>query len=258
MGEAIKLYLQSKDTTLLASIADTLHYHQGVFATLGVLQSSFDALLGQYKVLKAGKRLEKTLIYALADLASSLPKAQVVTRQLCADLYEYEHRAAVAAFSPVSDDTPDANNLTDPEFYDDVERMLSSGSTIDLQTLSRLFKKIIARIESTWEDNTAKVVNFGNLLVKLRTLHVKGFDELMKGWIVETLQTRSSLGSLDRLRPLVVNGSLPLRTVVTCSMRILDAEQTSPDKNQAALAVALLEFLSSDDASAELSMDQVC
>ncbi|KAI9885398.1 MAG: hypothetical protein M1823_002825 [Watsoniomyces obsoletus] len=258
LAELIKLYLTCENTTVLASIADTLHQHQDTFISLGILQSSFDGLLNQYKNLKTGKRLEKTLIYSLADLASNLPKTEVITRQLCADLYEYEHRAAVAAFSPVSDDTPNTNNLADAEFYEDVERVLSSGSTIDLATLARLFKKIIVRIESTWEENGEKEVNFGNLLVKLRTLHVKGFDELMKGWVVESLGTSSSLKLFHQLRPLVVNGSLPLRTVVACSTTILDAEHTGKDKEQASLAIALLDFLSVNDASGDLSLDQEC
>ena len=257
LADVVKVFLSFEHPPLLVSITDTLHHHLEIFTILGVSQHCYEVLLERYKLLRAHKRLEGPFIYALAELALKIPGAQAVGRQLCSDLYEHEHRAAVAAYSPVADDTQDDLNQSDPEFFHDVERLLSSGSTIDPTTLARLFHKIILRIESSWERVLAEEIDFCNLMVKLRTLEAKGFGELMHCWVSEVLKTRSSSTVLPHLCPLVASGSLPLTTVVSCSADVLQNLHDTEQHKGRAIALDTLDFLTSDNVPSPRCSEQV-
>ena len=264
LADVVKVFLNFQHPSLLVSITDTLHHHLDIFTVLGVSQPAYEVLLERYKLLRAHKRLEGPFIYALAELALNIPGAQAVGRQLCSDLYEHEHRAALAADSPVADDTQDDRDQSDPEFFHDVDRLLSGGSTIDPTTLARLFRKIIVRIESGWGRVPAEEeIDFCHLMVKLRTLEAKGFGELMHRWVSDLLKGPSSSSSssssvaLPHLGPLVTSGTLPLTTVVSCSADVLQNLGETERPKGRAIALDTLDFLTSDGVPLPRCSEQV-
>lgn len=244
LGDILSLATKSGNANILSSVADTLNFHHDIFATLDITRSCFDALLKRYHSLKAQKTTDPKLIRSLVELASRISNVQDTARYLRLDLYDQEHPSAVAAYSPVSDDMPGVANLTDAEFHDDVDRLLSSGTSIDSQTLTSLFHKIVTRVENSCSQPSGKSMSFGDLLVKLRALDTRNFDKLMSDWTCGALQTQCSPRLFQELSSMVLKGAISFHTIVSSSAKILDAvPEQQVDITEAALAIGIFNSL---------------
>lgn len=258
LSDILSLVVKSGPSSVLGSVADTLLLHRDIFAALGTLQQSFASLLERYQVLKARKLADKIFARAMAECASVLPGAQMTVRQLWADFRELERGSAAAAYSPVSDDMPDDSHLSDLEFFDDIERLLSSGTSVDPPTLARLFQKIVTRIQASWDSREAKSINFGLLLLKLRLLNASYFDKSMENWVHGALRMYQSPRLFQELSSMVVAGCLSFKTVVLASAKILDAtSEGHTGSAEVALAIGVFEFVAIGSETTQHCSDQV-
>lgn len=231
---------------VLSSLADTLNYHGTIFEAMGILQISFETLLQRYQSLRALKVIDSSLLRSLADLAVRLPRAQHIGRHLNSELNGNIYKGSLAAFSPVSNPTTEVSHSADSEFHDEVERLLSSGSSIDKPVFIRLFKNIMTRIEDVSDKQLPGESNFNlnNLLVKLRFLDTRGFDELLGSWISQTLKSKHSMTFFQLLASLVVAGCLSFSSVTACSAKFLESQaEGSMTLVQASIAVGTLQLI---------------
>ncbi|KAI9819387.1 MAG: RNA polymerase II mediator complex subunit [Phylliscum demangeonii] len=244
LADIFEIVLALEDTAILSSVADCLNLHYRTFAAIGVLQHFFGLLLVRYQSLKVRKLLPAALLRALARLAARIPDSQSVAFKLQHELDKSFYRPPIAAFSPVSDHIAEVVQASDSDYTDEVERLLSSGNVIDKQTLARVFKSIVDRIEPSRADIVVDRPKFCDLLTRLRYFDVKGFDELMGMWLHQDMPLRLTEGYLPTLSSMVVSGCLSLAVVVTCSATFLESmgeDEGVPERAEAALgAMALL------------------
>lgn len=248
LGEIIKWVSASDDPIVLGSLADTLNYHCTTFEALESLQDCFDILLQRYQSLRARKITEMSLLRSLADLATRLPRTQDIGRHLSFEMSGNIYKGSIAAFSPVSNPTMEVSHSADSEFQDEVERLLSSGSSIDKQTLERLFDNIMIRIEDVSDRQRSGESNFSlnNLLVKLRCLDIKGFDELMEARISDTMKGKHSMAYFQVLASMVVAGCLSFSSITTCSAKLLElGAENDMELKRAGVAIGTLQLLTS-------------
>ncbi|KAI9776029.1 MAG: RNA polymerase II mediator complex subunit [Geoglossum umbratile] len=179
LADVLKIASSSDNSTVLASVADTVNYHLATFTAIGAANECFEALLERHRSLKVRRAAEKFLLVSLFNLASAIPGGGESMQHLAGELAKCDQRTAVAACSPVSDHMTDVLQSTDADFNEDIERLLSSGTSMDRHTLARLFETVLSRMETAWGDSEPQLLSFGLLLARLRTFDERNFDGLM-------------------------------------------------------------------------------
>jgi hypothetical protein len=149
LADVIGITASSLDVAVLASVADTLHYHMKAFRAIG----AFDPLLGRlatrYAAIRTVKFPERELLLSLQNLAcTAQPKGQLL-QLLSYDLSRLDQKNAVAACSPASDNMGEVMQHTGTCSDDEVERVLSSGTNMDQQMMSRVLRKIMDSSKTT-------------------------------------------------------------------------------------------------------------
>ncbi|KAI9860017.1 MAG: RNA polymerase II mediator complex subunit [Trichoglossum hirsutum] len=248
LADVLKMASSSDNSIVLASVADTVNYHLETFTAIGAANECFEVLLERHRSLKVRRVAEKFLLVSLFNLASAIPGGGESMQHLAGELAKCDQRAAVAACSPVSDHMTDVLQSTDADFNEDIERLLSSGTSMDKHTLARLFETVLSRMESAWGDSEPQLLSFGLLLARLRTFDERNFDDLMSKWVSRLLLTISRPTLSQTLPPLVNSRCVALSTVISCSADLLDSKSHELDEITAAnVAAETLELLFGGD-----------
>lgn len=241
LADVLNLASNSNDQELLASVADTANYHFDVFSAIGAASDLFNRLTEQNRAVTAGRPPSKALLVSLIDLGAHFPGRSETVQHLCGQLALCEQKSAVAVCSPVSDHIAEALQSAESNFTDEFEQLLTSGTSMDKQTMTRLFSTLMKRIEYSWEQSGDEPYNLGILGSRLRNFDSKHFDSLMLSW-VESLLLSTSRPELNRtLLPLVSAGCLSLRAIVVCARMLI--EGTEPKETRDDVARAMVDIL---------------
>jgi mediator of RNA polymerase II transcription subunit 12, fungi type len=244
LADVLKMVSSSDNSTVLASVADTVNYHLATLTAIGAANECFDVLLERHRSLKVRRAAEKFLLVSLFNLASAIPGGGESMQHLAGELAKCDQKTAVAACSPVSDHMTDVLQSTDADFNEDIERLLSSGTSMDKHTLARLFETVLSRMESTWGDSEPQLLSFGLLLARLRAFDERNFDALVGKWVGRLLLMTSRPSLSQTLSPLVNSGCVMLSTAVSCSADLLDSgAHELDDITAASIATETLELI---------------
>jgi mediator of RNA polymerase II transcription subunit 12 len=213
LADVLKICVSSNDAEVLASCADTINLHIDTLAAIGAVQSLFEILSTRLRILANGQdSLPRTLLASLADLASRIPSQRVAAQQWSQELALYDRRTAADACSPVSDHIA-ITQTSEVDFFDEMEKILASGNSMDQPTLGRLFERISHHLESTWEKSTLEQKNCGLLLTRLRPFDAEHFDILILAWLKKFLALPGRPSMMAALGPLVSFGCLSLTDI---------------------------------------------
>ena len=229
LADVLGMVSSSDNPILLAVVADTLNQHIETFAAIGASKDIFDKLVERYGVLKARKPIEKCLLLSLTHVGRRIAGAEDTTRRLHLEMQQDDRKAAVAAYSPVSDHTADMMQSADSDFHDEIERLLSSGTSMDKHTMARLFETVATRIESSWTDSVSYGIACSLLSARLRTFDPVSYDGLMAEWLARTLPLSRRPMLSQALLPLVVTGCLSIANAVAASVQFLESSETDKD-----------------------------
>lgn len=258
LADVLNLASSSNDQDLLASVADTINYHFDIFSAIGAASDLFDRLTERNRTVTAGRPPNKALLVSLIDLGAHFPARSETIQQLCGQLALCEQKSAVAACSPVSDHIAEALQSAESNFHDEFEQLLTSGTSMDKQTMTRLFSTVIKRIEYAWEHSGDEYYNLGILCSRLRIFDAKHFDSLMIVWVESLLLSTSRPGLNQALLPLVSAGCLSLQAVVGCAKMLLEGtKQKEVRDGVARVMVDMLELIAPSVDSRPESMNQV-
>ncbi len=246
------------DQEVLASVADTVNYHFDTFSAIGAASDLFAGLIEQNRSLAANRPASKSLLVSLIDLGSHFPAEAPTIQQLCGQLALCEQKSAVAACSPVSDHMAEALQSAESNFNDEFEQLLTSGTSMDKQTMSRLFSTIVKRIEHAWDHSEDEINNLGFLCSRLRVFDLKHFDSLMLVW-VESLLLSNTRPELTRaVSPLVSAGCLSIRSVVACFRKLIGgANQEASSPVAAGVALNMLDLIAQLENHSAYPLNQV-
>src|SRR5436305_8967137 len=158
LADVLKLVSSSHDSVVLASIAYTLDYHFLKFNAIGALNGLFETVAVQIRTLK--RQPEKYLLLSLVQLAERIPTARELTQQLRHDLIQSDGKSAAIACSPVSDHVAEAHQVTFVDSgFNEIEKVLNTGNTIDKQTMVRIFDAIKYRMKEAWFGSNEQIRN---------------------------------------------------------------------------------------------------
>lgn len=228
--DVLKACTRSSNVDVLAACADTINVHLVTFLALNQAEELFDGLLNRLKVFARDQGVVvRPFLASLALLAAKMPDRDAVTSNLQQELAHSDKNSAIDACSPVSDNM--VGQSAEGEVSEQIDRLLASGTSVDVPTMNRLFRNIFPRLESGWGklDDSRRV--FASLLSRLRVFDSQHFDKLMADWVshIRLLPERQPLYELF---PMLL--SLGCLTVST----MLQTASPAPSQTSSAAEVA--------------------
>jgi mediator of RNA polymerase II transcription subunit 12, fungi type len=212
LADVIGLCLTTDHAEVQSSIVETLHYHNLCFAAIGALQPLLTQVIERYQTLRNEMPLERLFLQSIADLCTTVGGDSNVIQQLNYDLARCDQRNAMVICSPASDNAGDILTSTPMDSDEDIERIFSSGNTMDEQSMSRVFKRLIIRLGESSSGSCQS--RCGQWFSRLRSFDEANFDALMRTWLSSTLCTATIEQHRQMFPALVGSSCLSLSSVV--------------------------------------------
>jgi mediator of RNA polymerase II transcription subunit 12 len=175
----------------------------------------FETLIERLKTLSRDHGVvARPLLAALCGLAERMPGREETAKQLLQELLQNDRSNAIDACSPVSDNMMIQMQSSEGEVSEEIDKLLTSGNSIDPPTMNRLFRNIVPRLEAGWAKQDESLRAFALLLTRLRIFDTQHFDKLTSDWVshIRSLNHRSPL---IELFPLLLSlGCLPISTLL--------------------------------------------
>ena len=229
LADVLDITISSSDDRVLASVTDTLHYHARMFAAIGAFKPLSEIIVERYCSLRAQRPTSRAFLLALRDFVSITQVDPRVPPLIERDLARCDQKTATAVCSPVSD-TNEVIQSSKLDANDEIERIFSSGTTMDEPTMSRLFEKITARIEGHVEAGGKRdeAANFSCWLYWLRTFDDKKFESLVSGWLAKLLGKGDTKDLRQALDSLAGSGCLSLGSLLDSATVLQGQTATQP------------------------------
>ena len=227
---------------LLTAITDTVNFHFDTFNALDAAKDLFHALFSQRKLLPSQDSTESSFTHGLIDLATCLPSTGPDLRRLRKEEISLDPKQSAAAPSPISDNMVEAVHSDTPTFFEEMDQILTNGTSMDQPTLTRCFGAITGHLEMSWDEAIAFPCRYPELLGRLRAFDPKSFDSLATLWL-DTLASQKARPSLSTiLVPMVCHKVCTLSVILD---RVSKLSQDPAIGQSALIALELLEMLSS-------------
>ena len=242
LADVVKLCCCSSDFNVLTAVADTVNYHIDVFMAIGAVDDLFRSLYQRYEDSCNQKILERLFVESLVDIGKHLPKSVEEVRNLRGVLLHHECAFSTAVCSPISDNMAEALQSAESVFTDEVEQVLTSGTSMDKQTLTQMFATITKRLESSWADSVQlPLISFAELLLRLRNFGSDTFEELVRDWLDDLLPFKHRPNLARILPPFICTATFTLKTVLDRMVLLLAKDAATA--RVAALGLDGLELL---------------
>ncbi|WYZ45574.1 hypothetical protein EsH8_VIII_000890 [Colletotrichum jinshuiense] len=216
LAEIVKLVARTSNPEILASCADTFNVHLPIFAALGVAKELFDVLMERLKVVREDQGVAaRPLLASLVNLAGRLPGFTNTSVYLRQQLHQCDRNNPIDACSPVSDNMAAQLQDAEGELHEEIEKLLTSGTSVDRPTMDRLFQTVVGRLESCWSNSPDRQRAYSALLGRLRIFDAQHFDVRMTDWVhhISALKARPALVDIYPL--LISMGCLTLPIILT-------------------------------------------
>jgi mediator of RNA polymerase II transcription subunit 12, fungi type len=234
LADVLGIFADMGDISLLTFILDTTNHHFDNLHAIGATENILDTVLQRMQHVTARTPTQKPLIMSLVDLVRRLPKRQKTLAILEKELILCEPKSALAACSPVSDI---GEYQSDASFYEEVEMLFSSGTSMERPVISRIFTDIVKRLEASWTDVSSSA-NFADLLARLKSFDYELFEKLLLSWLGKILARE---GIKNILTILVCSGLVQLRMIFERLVTQINDTKNLPANTLVELLDLLLE-----------------
>ncbi|KAF2477271.1 uncharacterized protein BDR25DRAFT_390811 [Lindgomyces ingoldianus] len=238
LADVLGLAATSLDTNVLTSVADTLHFHYKAFSAIGAFKPLFQKIAMRYAAIRTVRFPERELLVSLMDVARAARADEQLLLMLGYDLSRSEQKNSLAACSPASD-----NMDTAMDTDDEIDRILSSGTSMDQQVMMRVFGKMAFRLEEQLSAGSVQSENLGPWFYRLRSFDEKAFEKILSDWLSSLLNKHRGKLILVALPPLVVSGCLSLLQFLEISRRCMNGRKASSDEGILRMSVEVLNAL---------------
>lgn len=213
LADVIGVISTSLDSNILASAADTLHYHHKAFCAIGAFEPLLGKIAMRYAAIRTVRFPERELLLSLADLSRMTQADSSFVQTLAYDLSRHEQKNSVAACSPVSDTMAEGIHNTAMDSDEEIDRILSSGTSMDQQIMTRVFGKIVLNLEEQINKGSFPSGNHAPWFYRLRSFDENAFESMMIDWVASLFTNHQSQMAHAALPPLVVSGCVTLKQV---------------------------------------------
>ena len=228
LADVIKFCSRGEDMAVLIAASDTTNCHFDTFVAIGAAEDLFKALHRQCERTYSQTKFEKSFVVSLIELGGRLSHSAGELSKLRAYLLAHRQKLSTSAFSPISDSMVETLQSSESGFMDEVEQVLSSGTSMDKQTLSQLFHTISSRLQLSWIDSKQRSsIDFAELFLQLRDFDTDTFQGLMHSWLDILLTSPRQSRLSDALLPLICAGLVDLTTIVEMTVSLIDKDKLS-------------------------------
>ncbi|KAL8942021.1 MAG: hypothetical protein Q9216_001911 [Gyalolechia sp. 2 TL-2023] len=258
LGDVLTLYSTSHDPRLLADVTVATSHYQDIFEAIGLAFPLFMRLFRRHALLH-GQPLVIPFTKALIDLGSSMPNCFNETRTLQKLLQKSEAASSIAACSPISEHMTEALQTSDSAtmstYADELDQLLSSGSSMERRLLDDVFESLWHRFEATWSELSHLGFAVALLISRLASFDVSAVYELTIHWVEKTLALPSRPKLTQLGIPLISARLISLEQFLSKALQLLQKERRSIEYRD--LLLELLGFLTADRGKAEWSISSL-
>ncbi len=104
----------------------------------------------------------------------------------------------------MSENTIPESILTNPQDVEELEKLLSTGTSLDGHAMERLFGTFAGRLQGCWEKADGELRAYSMLLTRLRLFDPPYFDLIMRKWL-QHVRTVVSRPRLSQFFPLLIS-----------------------------------------------------
>ena len=243
LADVIGITASSLDMAVLASVADTLLYHMKTLRAIG----AFDPLLGRlamrYAAIRTARFPERELLLSLQNLARTAQPDGQLLQLLTYDLSRLDQKNAVAACSPASDNMGEVMQHVGTCSDDEIERILSSGTSMDQNMMSRVLRKLVRNLEEHVDKGYRQFENHPAWFWRLRNFDEATFDVVLHEWL-ETSIMACQLHILQiAIPPLVASSCMELSKFLDILRSCLTTTKAIQVLEPATIAIEALRLL---------------
>ena len=242
------------EVSTLQAIADTVIYHSKSISALGAYSTLSQELFKQYSVCIVGKPPDTLLVISLLEVCRMAPIiSQNIIAHLNRDLVVCNQTLAGDVCSPASDNMTNALLNQD----DEIEQMLNSGNRMDEQTFSRIFTRIMTRLNQDAHEGLDKIENTARWLIILRRFELKWFEFSMSSWLSSSLSSGWSYSLKAKIAVLTGCGCLPLGVFLRSAVNIIQKIDERNSRSATEITLCALSTLFVPPNQSELLENQV-
>ncbi|KAF2819996.1 mediator of RNA polymerase II transcription subunit 12 [Ophiobolus disseminans] len=210
LADVVGIATSSLDTVVLASVADTLNYHMKAFRAIGAFDPLFGRVAMRYAAIRTVRFPERELLLSLQNLTRTVQPDSQLLQLLAYDLSRLDQRNSMAACSPASDNMGEVVQHTATYSDDEIERILSSGTSMDQQMMIRVLRKIICNLEENLNKGYLQLESHPTWFWRLRSFDESTFDGVLHEWLESCLVGCQVRTLQVAVPPLVASGCMAL------------------------------------------------
>ena len=175
--------------SLLTATADTINYYFDIFEAMGATDELFRSLYQRFGRFHGQDIIEKDFLDSLIDLGCRLRSTDREVGRLRKEILAYVPKLSASACSPISDHMVEASQPAGPIFPDEINQIVTSGTSMDKQTMTRIFDFVVDHLNKVTSDCGQFPSRLVHTLALLRGFSQKTFDALMNNWLRVLLQS---------------------------------------------------------------------
>ena len=235
LADVLNILSAEKEGPMLTAVTDTVNFYFDVLNAIGAAEDLFRKLHRQVEEPHGPQVIERAFLESLIDLACRFTNTAQEVQRLRNDMLAFAPRLSAVAFSPISDNMIEAVQSAEPTFADDMDQMLAGGTSMDKQTLTRVFKTIISHIDTSFEESSQIGMRFAQMLARLRRFGPKILDALLKDWLQQWLCSNLQTKRWTILLPMICSKAVSLKVVLDSTAHLLSIKGHGDDRSTLAL-----------------------
>ena len=243
LADVVGVATSSLDSAVLASATDTMHYHLKAFRAIGAFDFLFGRVVTRYAAIRTIRFPERELLLSLTGLVRAVHVDGQLLQLLNYDLSRLDQRNSIAACSPASDNMGEINQNIASHSDDEIERILSSGNSMDQQVMARVLRKITCNLKEHAGNSQLHSDSYSVWFHRLRSFDESAFDVVLNEWLASCLTTHQVEAARVVLPHLVASGCIALTSFLDILQAYVSKAKTGQPDMAFQTAVEGLESL---------------
>ncbi|KAI4715609.1 hypothetical protein E4T48_08198 [Aureobasidium sp. EXF-10727] len=225
---------------ILAAAADTINLNIEIFATMGFLPALVSQIYQQQRRLRSRQPLDRAFLLSLSGLVRRVPSGAMYAKTLDSELAMCEIQSSTAACSPASDSMAVLHSGS-LESNNDIDRVLTSGNTMDEQLLIRMFSTITDRSVKLGSEGLSRA---GTWFAQLRSFDQTTFEQLVQKLVNRMAEPAAPFEAVEGIVASLVGSScLKLETFHQIWEKKLNTLKSTEPANASRIAVICAKIL---------------
>ncbi|KAL9125257.1 MAG: hypothetical protein Q9217_005515, partial [Psora testacea] len=236
LADLISSIVSEVHRATLYAMSDAINYHREVFIAIGTAQHFFLCLYNHVHGLEDLKPSDTPLLESLVDLGENLPNVEDEIHHLRKLSLHISANRTTVVCSPISDTVLESVHPMDIILVEELDQMLASGTSLDRQTMSRIFTAVTDQLPHIWTD-TSSLAQLASLLSRLQSFDPKVFEPLVVHWLSDLLLSDNRPPLAKILRPMVCLRILSLELIADSAINVLESPSSGSSRGLLALDV---------------------